>query len=259
MRAVLAAALGLVALASTPASFPSLAAQRSAAREAAVPFKVGETLSYEVTWSSLLVAATAVSTVSSKRPSSGSTAYAIIAEGRPLPALSRLYNLYYKMDTLLDGVTLLPHQASLYAEEGTSRRVATVRFDRKARRAFYEVQSETIVRSDFAVPPQAQDGLAALYVLRAMTFKAGGRITLPIVDRGALYQLQVDPVSRERVSVPFGDMDAWNLKTSILGADGQATLNDAVVWISTDARRLPLKLQAELPVGTFVLALREAR
>jgi hypothetical protein len=27
------------------------------------------------------------------------------------------------------------------------------------------------------------------------------------------------------------------------------------VWISADARRLPLKLQAELPVGAFVLTL----
>ena len=259
MRVVLAAALGLVTLASTSGSFPSLSAQRSAAREAAVPFKVGETLTYDVTWSSFLVAGTAVSTVSSKRPSSGSTAYTIIAEGRPLPALSRLYNLYYKMDTFLDSVTLLPHQASLYAEEGASRRVAAVRFERKARRAFYEVQSETIARFDFEVPPQVQDGLSVLYVLRAMTFKAGERITLPIVDRGALYQLQVEPVSRARVRVPFGDMDAWNLKTSILDAEGRPSVNDAAVWISTDARRLPLKLQAELPVGNFVLALRDAR
>jgi hypothetical protein len=31
------------------------------------------------------------------------------------------------------------------------------------------------------------------------------------------------------------------------------------VWLSQDARRLPLKLQAELPVGSFLLTLREAR
>ena len=31
------------------------------------------------------------------------------------------------------------------------------------------------------------------------------------------------------------------------------------MWVSTNARRLPLKLQADLPVGTFNLMLREAR
>jgi len=259
MRLAAAAVLGVVTLASLTASQaqPAPAAQRPSA--AAVPFKVGETLTYDVMWSSSLVAGSAVSTVGSKRASAGSTAYAITVEGRPLPMLSRLYNLFYKMDTLLDSVTLLPHQASLYTEEGASRRVAAVRFDRKARRAFYELQSETVARFDFDVPPQVQDGLSALFVLRAMTFKAGERITLPIVDRGALYQLQVEPVSRARVRVPLGDMDAWTLKTSILDADGQAAVDNAAVWISTDARRLPLKLQAELPVGAFVLALRDAR
>ncbi len=31
------------------------------------------------------------------------------------------------------------------------------------------------------------------------------------------------------------------------------------VWISTDARRLPVRLQADLPVGNFNLVLREVR
>ena len=31
------------------------------------------------------------------------------------------------------------------------------------------------------------------------------------------------------------------------------------VWMTTDERRLPLKLQADLPVGNFVLALREVK
>lgn len=259
MRPVAAAVLGVVTLTSPAASQSRPAPVTRPPSAAAVPFKVGETLTYDVTWSSSLVAGSAVSTVSSQRVSSGSTAYTITAEGRPLPMLSRLYNLFYKMDTLLDSVTLLPHQASLYSEEGASRRVAAVRFDRKARRAFYEVQSETLARFDFDVPPQVQDGLSALYVLRAMTFKAGERITLPIVDRGALYQLQVEPVSRERVRVPLGDIEAWTLKTAILDSDGHAAVDNAAVWISSDARRLPLKLQAELPVGLFVLALRDAR
>jgi len=31
------------------------------------------------------------------------------------------------------------------------------------------------------------------------------------------------------------------------------------IWISNDARRYPLKMHAELPLGTFVLSLRDAR
>jgi hypothetical protein len=63
----------------------------------------------------------------------------------------------------------------------------------------------------------------------------------------------------ERVKVPLGDIDAWNMKVSITDVQGHSVGQNIGVWISTDARRLPLKLQAELPVGNFVLALREAK
>ena len=69
-----------------------------------------------------------------------------------------------------------------------------------------------------------------------------------------------DPVDgRERVTVPFGETAAWCLRGAISDAQGQTAWKNIAVWISSDARHLPVKLQAELPVGSFVLALRDAR
>ena len=70
--------------------------------EHSVPFRIGETLSYDVGWSTYLTAGNATITVQEKKPSYGSTAYYIVAEGRPTSLLSKLYNFYYKVDTLLD-------------------------------------------------------------------------------------------------------------------------------------------------------------
>src|SRR4051794_29953429 len=104
-------------------------APRAASVERPVPFKVGETLTYDVSWSALITAGTAVVGVKEKRPSHNSTAYYIVAEGRPTTLLSRLYPVYYKLDTLLDTFTLLPQRASLYSQEGTRRSVRTTIFD----------------------------------------------------------------------------------------------------------------------------------
>src|SRR5579864_6610374 len=65
-----------------------------AGAEKAVPFKVGETLTYDVSWSTLLTAGTAVLTVQDKKPSYNSTAYYIVAEGRPTPLVAKLYPTY---------------------------------------------------------------------------------------------------------------------------------------------------------------------
>jgi hypothetical protein len=251
------ATLELIVLASL--FVPSaVGAQRGSPRkDAAVPFKVGETLTYDVSWSSFLVAGTAISRVLEKKPSFNSDAYYVVVEGRPTPLVARLYNLFYKMDTLLDSFTLLSQRGSLYSEEGASRTTTATRFDRNARRAFVERQTDKMEKVDFAVPPATQDGLAVLYALRGRAFKTGERFGTPVADSGSLYTVQVEVGALEPVSVPAGQFTAWSMKVGITDAQGQPVWRNNEVWISSDARRLPVKLQAELPIGHFVLTLRE--
>jgi hypothetical protein len=220
----------------------------------AVPFAAGESLTYDVSWSSVLMAGTAVATVKEKTP----TAYTIIAEGRPIPIVARLYALYYRMDTLLDSATLLSRRGSLYAEEGKDKRTSTTTFDRAAKRVFFEEKTDTTTKLDYAVPATTQDGLSTLYFLRTRTFKAGDRIAIPVADSGSLYNVAVTVGALEQVKVPFGQIAAWPLKGVIKDADGMVVWNNIVVWISNDARRLPVKMQADLTIGTFVLALRQS-
>jgi hypothetical protein len=254
----MASALGLAVLASISVTAP-LGAQGAPSRDAQVPFKVGESLTYDVSWSAVLVAGTATVQVADRQASGSSSAYTIVVEGRPVPMLARLYNLYYKMESILDSVTLLSQRGSLYSEEGTSKTTGTTRFDRAARRAFYEHQAETTTKVDFAIPPGTQEGLAAFYAIRAHAFKAGERFTIPVADGGSMYSVQIETSQPETVRAPLGELSAWNLKVGITDAQGQPVWKNIVVWISNDARRLPVKMQAELPVGSFVLVLREAR
>src|SRR5712664_3774227 len=119
------AALGLAALASIVVSAQRRGGPAPARTERAVPFKVGETLTYDVSWSAYLTAGTAVATVKEKKPSFNSTAYYVVAEGRPTPLVSKVYSLYYKMDSLIDSYTLLPQRGSIYSDEGKRHRFRT--------------------------------------------------------------------------------------------------------------------------------------
>ena len=170
-----------------------------------------------------MVAGTAVATVRERRPSaSNASAYYIVAEGRPLPLIARLYSLYYKMDTLLDTATLLPQEGSLYSEEGRRQRMGTTRYDRTARKAFFELQGDPPIRADVNVPAQVQDGLSALYAMRASNLSVGTKLTYPILDDGTLYTVAMQAAASERIKVPLGDIDAWNMKVNITDAQGHA-------------------------------------
>src|SRR5262245_23649284 len=257
MRLIVLAMLATAALA-PPTRLNAQSSAAAPGRDATVPFKVGERLTYDVTWSTFLVAGTAYATVAARQDGGGGPAYQIVADGRPVPLLQRLYNIYYKMESMLDTVTLLPQRMSLYAEERSGKRLASTRFDRPRQKAFFELDDAgTPLKSEIDVPAQVQDGLSAVYVLRAMNFKAGDRISMPVADDGNVYTVQADPVATEQVRVPLGTIEAWRVNVSVVDAVGKPAISDAAVWYSTDARRLPIKLQGKLPVGHFVLVLRE--
>jgi len=245
--------------ASRPSAPPAPAATTPPPRvERQVPFKVGETLTYDVSWSSYLTAGTASIAVKEKKPSYSSTAYYIVAEGRPTPLLAKLYTLYYKLDTLLDSYTLLPQRGSVYSEEGKRHRYKTTQFDRAARKVAFEYQADTTVKSNFATSPVTQDALSAIYVLRAIPLKAGDRMTMPVSDNGVNYKVQVDVVGQEHVRTPLGEQAGWKLKLTVSDDKNAAVGRNVAIWIGEDERHLPLKLQAELPVGSFNLTLRSA-
>ena len=242
-----------------PAGKPPARAAAAPRVERAVPFATGESLSYDVSWSSYLTAGTATTTVREKKPSFSSTAYYIVAEGRPTPLLAKLYSVYYKIDTLLDSFTLLPQRGSVYSEEGKRHRFKTTQFDRAAKKVLFEFRSDTTAKADFATSAVTQDALSAIYVLRAIPLKAGDRMTMPVTDNGINYKVQFDAGAPEKVRTPMGEQTALKVRLSVFDDKNQPVGKNIAIWMSEDPRHLPVKLQADLPIGSFNLLLREAK
>jgi hypothetical protein len=207
--------------------------------ERPVPFGVGEVLTYDVSWSSFVTAGTATAAVTDKVADDGSSVYVIVAEGRPTPLVSSLYALHYRIESRLDAFTLLPRRSDLSSEEGSRKHTRSTTFDRK-------------------VDPLGEDMLSAVYTLRATPLQPGGRITLPIVDNGIRYLTHLEVGSAQAVRCGLGSVTALPIAISAVNPNGQPVGRNLALWISTDAQRLPVKLQGDLGVGQFVLLLRTA-
>jgi hypothetical protein len=248
------AAVPLAAQSRRRATSPAGAAPK---KEMTVPFKPGETLEYDIGWSSFLTAGTATVMVKEKKASYGSTAYYIVAEGRPTAIVSKLYTLYYKADTLLDSYSLLPQRGSLYSEEGKRHRLKTTTFNQGAKKATYEIETRTIVKKDLAIPGFTQDALSAIYVLRSIPFKTGEKFNMPVSDAGNIYKVQMQVGVSEPVKTGLGTINGLKITPVISGPDKDSPRGLAL-WISDDARRLPLKMEAQLLVGKFTVTLRQA-
>lgn len=232
----------------------------AAQKERPVPFKVGETLSYDVSWTSFVSAGTATMSVKERRPAGpGRNSYYLVAEGQPSAMLSKLYSLYYKAESMLDTQSLLPSLATIYSDEGGRKRYKTTTFKGNGA-VVYEVKTSTTATTTIKAPTTAQDPLGAIYILRALPLKAGmtTSIPIPIVDSGKSYTMRVRVGGIENVKSGLGTLQALKLTMTITDAAGKAEGSGFSVWLSDDARKLPLKISAGLTVGSVHLTLARA-
>jgi len=239
----------------TPAKPASPKPAPAPREEKPVPFAAGEVLTYDVSYSGTVSAGEATIAVREKRPSFNSTAYYIVAEGKPTGLLARMYTLYYKADTLVDAFTLLPQRGSLFSQEGKRSRLKTTLFNQSAGTANYEIKTATLVTQALKIPPSTQDVLSALVALRTTRLQAGSRVTVPLCDGGRQYKVLFTVEDRETLKTTAVTAPAWRLSVKVTDDRGQTPGRGLYIWISDDDRRLPMKVKAELPVGSFVLEL----
>ena len=227
----------------------------SAQRDLPVPFKVGETLTFDVSWTTFLSAGTATMSVLERRPgAAGRNAYYLMAEGKPSAMLGKLYSLYYKAESMLDTRTLLPSLATIYSDEGGRKRYKTTKFNANGS-VQYEVKTSTTATSTITAPKAAQDPLGAIYILRSLPLKAGMKVPpIPVIDSGKAYAMAVRVGGLESVKSGLGTMQALKLTMTMTDATGKQE-GGFSLWLSDDARRLPLKISAGLAVGTVHLTL----
>lgn len=224
------------------------------AGDRAVPFKVGETLTFDVSWSTYLTAGTATMTVKERRPVGVGAVYDLVAEGRPGTLLDKLYHLYYKAESLLDTRTLQPAFATIFSDERGRKKLRTTRFT--GRTTIEYAPRPDAPRETHTMPPLSQDPLSAIYVIRVLPLKAGQVFTMPVVDGPDVYHARWQIAGPEPITTPVGAFSAWRLTPALSDAKGQPVPNRRLtLWLSNDARKLPLKLQAGLAVGNFVLTL----
>jgi hypothetical protein len=229
------------------------AAQRGAS-DRSVPFQIGERLSYDVAWSAYVTAATATLHVKERQARGSGTVFDLVAEGQSVGLLNAVYPVYYKAESLLDTQTLQPTISTFYSDERGRRNLRTTRFGGRTTIEF--TPDVGAPRETHTVPPDSRDPLSAVYVLRTVPLKPGPVLAMPVVDGAEIYQTRWQAAGPESISTPAGTFSAWRLTPALADANGQPiTATRITLWMSSDARRLPVKLQAELPIGTFTLTL----
>lgn len=127
--------------------------------------------------------------------------------------------------------------------EGSYRDRQTTVYDQKAGR----VRTKDTA---FAVDPFTHDVLSAFYYIRTQPLAVGKSFELSAVSGKKAYKLRVICHREETVTVPAGTFKTWVIEP-VLKDDGLFKAKGRLwIWVTRDARRMPVKMQSKIPVGS---------
>jgi hypothetical protein len=224
------------------------------AGEKVMPFSIGEKLHYTVSWE-MISAGKATFRVLPLTTVNGEKACHFLLEVRS----NRYIDMLYKIRDRLEGFTDLGVSQSLLhkkTQSGKDKREVMVRFDWETKTARYSNFGEK--REPIKIPLNTVDPISAFYKMRALTFKTGQTISFPVTD-GKKHFIQTGEVmKKEAITLPSGTFDTYLLALQVNHFSGvfKKSENPTVtLWVTTDERRIPVRIKIKVYIGSVIFDL----
>jgi uncharacterized protein DUF3108 len=146
--------------------------------------------------------------------------------------------------------TLRPSRYTEDATENEVHRKVDVAFGAKDRSVKVDyVMGPKTGHFDYTYDKDGLDVAGAIYLMRQLPMKEGLPVCFDVYGIRRLWRLNGSVVKREHISLPLGQFDAWYLTGTAVRLDRPSQKRELHVWISDDARRLPLVAVGTIDLG----------
>jgi len=107
-------------------------------------------------------------------------------------------------------------------------------------------------------PTDALDDAAFFYFVRVTELQVGKKYTFDRYFRKEKNPVTIEVLKREKMELPDGrDVDCLVLHPVIDTKGMFSKRSDTRIWLTDDARRLPVQIRSKFPFGTITLRMRE--
>lgn len=181
----------------------------------------------------------------------------IVSHARSNDWLSSFYPVDDRTESLLARDGLFPGESRSFRmvfKEGQRIRDRSLVFE-PARRLAHFHDRVTGEQVDVPINPPLFDVYASFYHVRSLPLEVGKSHFLTILDGKEPRRIEVKVLRRERVSVPAGDF-ATIVVQPLVPAEGIFEGKRGItIWLTDDRRRLPVKAQTKVKVGSVTAVL----
>jgi hypothetical protein len=212
------------------------------------PLRIGESLSYRVSWSTFATAASATISVPNRLYFFGNDVWDFRAQVSTVNPVRGLFTIDDQFTSYADVRTLESRQYVMRLSELGRNRI----------QQFRAAEAGSTGGSGFGtIPAGASDPLSALFLLRASDWTRP--VQAAIFDGKQTYEMMAQRVAEEPIAVPAGKFDASRIKVELRQMDDKNThagpAFGLTIWLAADDYRTPVAIQVALPFGSLRLEL----
>jgi len=223
-----------------------------------VPFEAGEEMEYKIYYSFITVGKGQIKVHKNPYKINNRAAYKVDVKAKTTGMVDWVAKIDDHWGGYIDTTSLVPHQAYRFIKEGKYRKIEFVNYDHNSQ--MLEVKSMGRKDDDFGepmyyeFPPQIRDLVSGFAYLRAVDFDTlmpKDTIKIPAFFEDTFYNLEIVYLGDETLELPIGKVRAHKVapvmpETKIFEEGENAVLG----WFSADKNKMPLKINADLTVGS---------
>jgi hypothetical protein len=229
-----------------------------------LPFHVGETTRYTVSWDGAGVNLSAgeitLAVEDAQAAAAPGSRYRLVATAATAPWVARFFEARDRFATTVDaGLMPLVHEREQH--EGARHVVRAYVYDGAAKRVLSgRTVADARMPGALALPliEQARDPLAALYYVRTLPLARGDVIEIPVNDAGRNLIVEVRSAGEESIVVSGRRLQAIRLEPRLRQRLDRRQPVTGVIWVSADERRMPLRVDVSAAFGRVTLERLEA-
>ncbi len=155
-------------------------------------------------------------------------------EGAPFPGLTRQYRMQIR--------------------EGKRRRDREIIFDQAKGIAQY-IDHLSPDRAEIPIGPNIYDVYASFYYVRNQKLEVGKSVYVAVLDGKEVQNVEIQVVRKEKIRTILGEVDTIVIKPIIKSKGVFEGKGSVHIWLTDDARRIPVKAQTKVTVGSVTATL----
>src|SRR5215203_1288411 len=256
------------------AGFASAPAQRRDAHAGTRQFELGEELHFEAEFSRALLRKLDVAelkfsatrtTLEGSNQTSKPYALTLNADVSSKGFFPRLFNLKFRerVESTVEPNSFTVQKTRILDEQGKRVRTTESTFDRSQGKMTWTSRDPNNPAAEprhamTEFSGQLQDVLSAIYFIRTQPLELGKSFEIFVGDGGRVYKIPVKVVEKKRMKTILGRVDVLRVNPELFGPDRliDEEKGEFSIWITDDARHIPVGGRVKTDYGTFVIKLK---